>query len=297
MNAFVFRMVHVNGLSIRTAVRPGNPHKTPLIVFNGIGASLDLVIPFVQELDDDQEVIAFDVPGVGGSPAPLFPYTFGKLASTVAQMLDALGYDQVNVIGISWGGFLAQQFAKDYPRRCRRLILAATSAGVLSVPPSLKVLQLMASPRRYTDPEYGASIAPHIYGGSFRDNPELCATHFQKMKSASPDRGYRYQGLAVWGWTSAHWLHRIEQPTLVLAGNDDPIIPLINMQTIARRIPNSQLHVIDDGHLFLVTQAKTVAPLVTNFLSGSTERRRQAEPAEPMTAEHAEMYERVSAAL
>ncbi len=269
MDSFTFRTITIDGQAIRTAVRPGSKRLTPLLVFNGIGASLDLVIPFVQELDPEQGVIAFDVPGVGGSPTPAswWPYRFSGLADTVAKMLTALGYDKVSVIGISWGGFLAQQFAHDHPKRCNKLILAATTHGVFGVPPSPKVLALMASPRRYTDPEYGASIAADIYGGSFRNNPELCAKHFRKMKKPASSRGYALQGLAVYGWTSLHWLHRIKQPTLVLAGNDDPLIPLVNMRVLAGLIPNSELHIIDDGHLFLIAQAKTVAPIVTSFLS------------------------------
>jgi len=296
MKAFVFRTVQVDGLSIRTAVRPGKSHLTPLVVFNGIGASLDLVIPFTNELDPDQEIIAFDVPGVGGSPAPLLPYTFRGMAKTVATMLDVMGYDQVNVIGVSWGGFLAQQFAYDQPHRCRRLILAATSCGVAMVPPSLKVLSLMASPRRYTDPEHGARIAPDIYGGAFRYDKSLATAHTSKMKSPSR-RGYYYQAMAVWAWTSAHWLHKIKQPTLVLAGNDDPLIPLVNMRMMANLIPRSQLRVINDGHLFLVTQAKTVAPIVTGFRSGGVLVAERQHTESPMSAEHDELYERTLAAL
>lgn len=267
---FVFRTFRMGDQTIRTVVRPGKPHLTPLLIFNGIGASLELVLPFIEALDPDQEVIAFDVPGVGGSSTPLLPYRFSALAKLVTQLLDALGYTKVNVAGISWGGFLAQQFAHDHPSRCGKLILAATSAGCFMVPPSPRVLWLMASPRRYTDPAYGAKIAPEIYGGEFRTNPALAAGHFEKMQGASSGGlGYYYQTMAVYWWSSLFWLHKIKQPTLVLAGNDDPIIPLVNMKTLAAFIPNSELHVINDGHLFLITQAKTIAPLVMSFLTGS----------------------------
>lgn len=261
----VVKTITLNGQTIRTAVRPGKLYMTPLLLFNGIGASIDLVIPFINSLDPDLEVIAFDVPGVGGSSTPLLPYRFTGLASTVVQMLNYLGYGKVNVFGVSWGGFLAQQFAFDHPERCKKLILAATSTGVAMVPPSLTVLGLMSSPRRYTDPEYGARIAPEIYGGSFRNNPELASDHARKMKS-SGGIGYYYQMAAVYWWTSIHWLHRIKQPTLVLAGNDDPLIPLVNMKIIANRIPNSELHVIDDGHLFMVTKTEVISPIIMQFL-------------------------------
>jgi pimeloyl-ACP methyl ester carboxylesterase len=105
---------------------------------NGLGANLELFEPFLDALDnvDGQKIgtICFDIPGVGGSPMPLFPMSFRGMARLVAQMLDVLGHQQVDVLGISWGGGLAQQFARQYPWRCRRLILASTSTGGISVP-------------------------------------------------------------------------------------------------------------------------------------------------------------------
>lgn len=268
IDVFKYHTVKIGSQIIRACIRPGEPHLTPLLIFNGIGASLELLNPFVEALDPAQEVITFDVPGIGGSSTPWWPYRFSALGNLVTQMLDQLGYGMVNVAGISWGGFLAQQFAHDHPSRCGKLILAATSAGVFMVPPSARVLYLMASPRRYSDPEYGALIAPEIYGGMFRTNPEVAAQHFSKMQAdKAVGRGYYYQAMAVYWWSSLLWLHRIKQPTLVLAGSDDPIIPLVNMKTLAAFIPNSHLHIIDDGHLFLLTQAEVVVPLVSAFLA------------------------------
>jgi poly(3-hydroxyalkanoate) depolymerase len=264
-NSFVHKTINVAGQRIRTMVRPGSSKLLPLLVFNGIGASLELVMPFVAALDPDLEVIAFDAPGVGESPTPFFPYRFDGLARTVAKMLDVLGYEQVSVIGVSWGGALAQQFAYDYPDRCKTLVLAATAMGMFMVPSSPSVLLKMSSPRRYLDPSYAEKIAPEIYGGMFRTHPELCKAIGERPKSVN-GLGYYYQLWAGMYWTSIHWLHRLTQPTLILAGNDDPIIPLVNMHILARLIPDSTLHVVDDGHLFLVTQAPVVTPLITDFL-------------------------------
>lgn len=269
------KTINFNGNVIRVAVRPGLANTTPLLICNGIGASLELVMPFVNALQPDLEVIAFDVPGVGGSPSPSLPYRFSGLAKLVTQMLDYLDYGKVDVVGLSWGGFLAQQLAYDYPLRCRKLILAATSSGVAAVPPSLKVLGLMSSPRRYSDPEYAASIAPDIYGGKFRHDKELAASYAKKMADNKAQTkpgvagsfGYYFQVMAVYWWTSVYWLRKIKQPTLVLAGNDDPLIPLANMQLIAKMIPNSEFHVFDDGHLFLLTDLPNVAPIINKFLA------------------------------
>ena len=265
LQPFHFRTIEIDGQTLRTAVRPGNAKMTPLLIFNGIGANLELVMPFVRALDPDLEIIAFDVPGVGGSSTPLLPYRFSGLARLSARMLDYLNYGQVNAIGVSWGGALAQQFAKNHPERCKKLILAATAAGAFMVPGKPKVLWRMASPRRYIQPSYGVQIAPDIYGGAFRRDPKLAQQHASKVRS-SGQLGYYWQLFAGMGWTSIHWLHKIRQPTLVLAGDDDPLIPLINMRLLAWRIPNAELHVIDDGHLFLVTRAEAVAPLIMNFL-------------------------------
>lgn len=270
-NAFIFRTIELDGQRIRTAVRPGNGTLTPLLLFNGIGANLELVFPFVQALSPDLEVIAFDVPGVGGSSTPSTPYRFPGLAKLAARMLDYLDYGQVCALGVSWGGALAQQFAHDYPERCKKLVLCATSAGAVMIPGKPKVLMRMASPRRYIQPSYGVHIAPDIYGGAFRRDPGLAMKHAAKVRS-SGKVGYYWQLAAGLGWTSIHWLHKIKQPTLVLAGDDDPIIPLANMRLIAWRIPNAELHVIDDGHLFLVTRAETVAPIIMKFLEEERQR-------------------------
>ncbi|MFF7707549.1 poly(3-hydroxyalkanoate) depolymerase [Pseudomonas sp. NPDC007930] len=268
---YVFRTVDIDGQAIRTAVRPGNGRLTPLLIFNGIGANLELVFPFVAALDPDLEVIAFDVPGVGGSSTPRLPYRFPGLARLAARMLDYLDYGQVNALGVSWGGALAQQFAHDHPERCKKLVLAATSAGAVMVPGKPRVLMLMASPRRYIQPSHTVRIAPEIYGGSFRREPDLAMAHASKVRSTSK-LGYYWQLFAGLGWTSVHWLHHIHQPTLVLAGDDDPLIPLINMRLLAWRIPNAQLHIIDDGHLFLITRAGSVAPIIMNFLDEERDR-------------------------
>jgi pimeloyl-ACP methyl ester carboxylesterase len=163
---------------LRVGVRPGDNTRPPLLLFNGIGASIELVVPFLQALQGP-EAIVFDVPGVGGSPAPTLPYRPSTLARLSARLLDQLGHQQVDVLGVSWGGALAQQFAFQHGERCRRLVLAATSPGHLMVPGRLTVLLKLATPRRYKDADYMKRIAGDIYGGALRGAPErgvsICA--------------------------------------------------------------------------------------------------------------------------
>jgi poly(3-hydroxyalkanoate) depolymerase len=250
------RRVRVLGQELRFAVRPGTGAGPPLVLCNGIGASLDLLEPFVSELAPDIEVVSFDVPGVGGSSLPRVPYNFALLSVLLGRLLDKLGYDRVDVLGISWGGGLAQQFAFQNPRRCRRLVLVSTATGSLMVPAHPRLLAKMVTPRRYRDPDFAVSIAAGLYGGRLRDEPKLAQRLLHEQSRIGSRRGYALQLLAGAGWTSLPFLPLMRQPTLVLAGNDDPIIPLVN----------ARLHIFHDGHLGLVTCAAELGPVVASFL-------------------------------
>jgi poly(3-hydroxyoctanoate) depolymerase len=258
--------VDVDGQRLRMAIQPGRGDGWPLLLLNGIGANLELFQPFVDALDARIETIRVDLPGAGGSPAPPLPIRFPGLARLVARMLDQLGYRTVDVLGVSWGGALAQQFAHQHRDRCRRLILVSTGTGAVMVPGRLSALLTLASPRRYQDPSHMASIAGRLYGGRLRSDPELAARLARDVR-AGDTQGYYRQLLAGFGWTSIHWLHGLRQPTLILTGRDDPIVPCLNGGIMALLIPNSRLHIFDDGHLGLVTSAEELAPIVRAFLT------------------------------
>ena len=253
----------LGGQRLRVGVRPGE--KPPLLIFNGIGANIELVEPFLDALAGP-EAIVFDVPGVGGSPAPARPYRPSTLSGLAARLLDRLGHDEVDVLGVSWGGAIAQQFAFQQGKRCRRLVLAATSPGHLMVPGKLSVLLKLATPRRYKDPAYMHAIAGDIYGGALRASPELVRRHLRHVRWSS-DYGYYLQLIAGFGWSSLPWLPFVAQPTLVMAGTDDPIVPVANGKILAGLIPDARLVTINDGHLFLVTSAEESAQIISRFLN------------------------------
>src|SRR5438128_6190111 len=188
------RTITVSGERLGVAIRSGNGTRTPRLLMNGIGINLEVLQPFVDALDPAIEVLRFDVPGTGGSPAPLIPYRFSVLARLVTKMLDQLGYQQIDVLGVSWGGALAQQFAFQYPIRCRRLILVSTGTGALMVPGNPSALTKIATPRRYQDPAYMAQIAGEIYGGKMRTRPEL-AHEFAQTARLGSGLGYFSQML------------------------------------------------------------------------------------------------------
>jgi poly(3-hydroxyalkanoate) depolymerase len=260
------RILRVGSRTIRVSVRDGAAAWPPLLLCNGIGASLELFQPLVDALDPRRPVIRFDMPGIGGSPAPVVPYHLATLPSLLDGLLDQLGYAQADVLGISWGGGLAQQFALRRPDRVRCLVLVATSPGALMVPGRPWVLWRMLTPRRHRDPGYAARVAGELYGGSARQDPIVARDLLHATTRLGPARGYFYQLIAMLGWTSLPRLPKLRPPTLILAGDDDPIIPVVNARIMHRLIPRSLLHIYHGGHLELAADPKRLAAEVEAFL-------------------------------
>jgi len=265
-----YQYLRIAGVHIRAGISRRGAVGLPLLLFNGIGASMELLEPFISEMKNTT-VIWYDAPGTGKSQPPRYPWRPKHHARLAAALLDRLGFGRVNVLGISWGGMLAQQFARQFTTRTERLVLAATSPGQLMVPAKLSVLVRMSNPLRYFAPEYMQAIAPKIYGGSLRTNKLRAREHASKMTAPSI-KGYYFQILTLLGWSSLPWLHKLQQPTLVLAGDDDPIVPLVNGRILAARIPNARLRVVNCGHLFLLTRAKVLAPEIEAFFAAPLNR-------------------------
>ena len=258
------RYITAGGQRIRVNVRSGTG--VPLVLCNGIGASLEVLDPLVEQLDP-APVIRFDVPGTGGSPTSIAPYGFPYLAWVLGRVLSKLDIGVVDVLGLSWGGALAQQFAFQNPRRCRRLVLVATGTGVLMVPAHPRVLAKMLTPRRFSDPDYAASIAGELYGGTVRAHGEDVARLFVRQLHAGSKLGYLHQLLAGAVWTSLFALPAVRQETLIVAGTDDPIIPVINARIMNALLPHSRLHLHSGGHIDLVHNAAELAPVIEEFLT------------------------------
>jgi poly(3-hydroxyalkanoate) depolymerase len=264
------RVVNILGQDLRVRIRPGAGEAgagPPLVLCGGIGVGFDVLQPFVDALDPSIEVVRFDVPGVGGSPAGRAPYGFHGNAYLTVQMLRRLGYTRADVLGLSWGGGLGQQMAFSFPRFVRRLVLVSTGTGAVMIPGRLRALTRMATPRRFHDPLYAASVIGDLYGGTARTQPERVLRLLGDDLRPASAVGYLHQLLAGAGWTSLPWLPFIRQPTLILAGDDDPVVPALNARIMRRLLPHAYLQIYHGGHVALVTEAEVLAPLVTAFLA------------------------------
>lgn len=267
MNGATVTMEEVGGRTLRVARwRLDEPSDhLPVLFFNGIGANIEAVAPLAEALSE-RPFIMFDMPGVGESPDPLVPYNPFTMSWTAAQLLDQLGVGDVDVMGISWGGAMAQHFAMQHAGRTRRLVLIATSAGMLMIPGNPKALTKMANPRRYVDADYMLQNFETLYGEGLGKSAGK-GGHMARLKPPSP-RGYMYQLLCMMGWTSVPALpFFLKQDTLIMMGDDDAIVPLANGKLLDMLIPNSELKVMKGGgHLFLLSHKDESVAAIQEFL-------------------------------
>jgi pimeloyl-ACP methyl ester carboxylesterase len=209
----------------------------PLLLLNGLGLGFETWEPFRHALLP-RRTLALDLPGTGGSTTPMRPLTIAELGRITARALDEVGEDQVDVLGFSFGGTVAQELARVAPARVAHLILAATNGGhgsPLGSPVSI-ANWLAASGRRM--------FARNVLGPW-------------------------WQMLAVSAWSSWAWLDQLPQPTLVLAAGADEVVPLAAGRRLAAELPNARLVVVERArHGFLLdADAPRAARLVLEFLA------------------------------
>jgi poly(3-hydroxyalkanoate) depolymerase len=268
MDDAVVSMEKVGGRTLRTAAwRLDMPSDhLPVLFFNGIGANIEAVAPLAAAMPE-RGFIMFDMPGTGESPDPLVPYNPFTMSWTASQLLDRFGLDEVDVMGVSWGGAMAQHFALQHPGRTRRLTLIATTPGMVMVPGNPAAFTKMADPRRYVDPEFMAKHFKTLYGGlTATAGEDHKSSHISRLKPPSP-RGYMYQLMCMLGWTSLPALPFMSKETLIMMGEDDQIVPLINGKILKAMIPNSRLMTFaGGGHLFLLTHADESVAAIREFL-------------------------------
>ena len=231
---------------------------SPLLLLNGLGGLIRTFAPLRDELEDFT-TITLDVPGVDKSQMPRWPIRLPRHADVIAEMLQQLGIDQVDVFGVSWGGALAQEFALRYPSMVRRLILAATSPGPV----------LLMKPADVMDFFRKSKNAKMRKQDSTRNSIHTLLRFgvMKGMLSVNP-RTYYFQLAALIGWTSLLRLSRLPQRTLVLTGDRDPLIQAYNAHILRRTIRRSELRILKgEGHFFVMTSARRTAVLIREFLS------------------------------
>jgi poly(3-hydroxyoctanoate) depolymerase len=258
----------VDGDLLRVSVRGEG---RPLLLIMGLGGNIEMWRPMEDALvERGIQTIAYDASGTGESPPRVVPRRMAGLARQAAHLLDALAIPSADVLGVSFGGGVAQQLALDNPHRVRRLVLASTSVGLGGVPGNPVALGLLATPLRYYSPAFFRRTAHLMYGPLDADGDNDLLQAQANARRARPPSvwGYASQLAATAGWTSLPWLHRIRKPVLVLSGDSDPIVPPLNARILAARLPDAELEIVPGaGHLLLMQRAAPLAAHIAAFLS------------------------------
>jgi pimeloyl-ACP methyl ester carboxylesterase len=221
-----------DGLEVATLTQGSGP---ALLLLNGLTRPYESWAPFVASLTD-RRIVTFDVPGIGRSPTPSVPLSIPALARVATQVLDAAGLECADILGYSFGGLVAQQLAIDAPHRVRSLVLVATSCGV------------GGTPGQYVR----SSFAP---------------AELTRGWPAPDPLAMMWQLFAVGTWSSIPFLGAITQPTLIVQGDRDRVVPPENASMLARRIPGARLSTIPGGHdLQRTDRAPLLARVVEEFL-------------------------------
>jgi pimeloyl-ACP methyl ester carboxylesterase len=260
--------VAVNGIDVYYERAGDGPR---LLFFNGSGSTLRTSALIIKPFTERFDVVAHDQRGLGRTSIPSGPYSMADYAADAAGLLDAVGWDRCRVVGISFGGMVAQEFAVTWPERVERLALVCTSpggAGGASYP-----LHELAS----LPPKERAARAPQLLDTRF--TPDWLASHdgdrmlaeMMAQRSAGEKGDEQLRGEAAQlDARSRHdvcdRLARVTCPTLVAAGRYDGIAPLANAEAIASRIASAQLRSYEGGHAFFA-QDPAALPDILDFLA------------------------------
>lgn len=246
----------------------------PLILIPGFASGAWTWFRQTEELSKDLRVVTFDPRGIGRSKAAdedLQNLSMKDFVEDVARVLDELKIEKANVLGASFGGFVAQEFALKFPERVKKLILACTTAGGANhVKPDIEILRSFSPDptlplgekiRRFIRPaftdEFNEERADEV--------EKVCRMREQNIVS---DAVYMAQLQVAFTFDTEENLSAIESETLVITGNKDSVVPMENSLNLAKKIPNAKLEIIENGsHLFFIENADEFNRKVEEFLS------------------------------
>ena len=229
-----------------------------LLYCNGSGATLREVRPLLNLLSQHFDLLAFDYRGMGLSSPVTELYTMADVAADVATVLGDAGWDRTAVVGLSFGGMVAQEFAVTHPERVERLALLCTSpGGAFSSFPLETLADLPAEER----------LARSLQLADRRGTSEWLTAEAPTQETAEQSTGRLLQMQARKGHNVLDRLRNITCPTFVASGRYDDIAPLVNGQAIADRVPGASLHIYNGGHMFMA-QDPTAWPEIIAFLNG-----------------------------
>lgn len=242
----------------------------PVLLINGLGAHTTMWETMEETLQGFR-LLQFDLPGAGQSGVPDTPISIPDLALLATEVLDHFGVDCAPVVGYSMGGIVAQQMAHDHPDRIQRIVLLATSPGRGSFRGDIRATINMFTPARYLSPRiYAMTIGSMVGGRARHDTAWVADQGILRLAHAPKWRGYAWQLISVMRWSGFPLLREIPHDVLVLAGDDDPMIPVINAMMLTHLLPRGRLQVVrDEGHLMAMDPESRIHPKIREYLTAT----------------------------
>jgi pimeloyl-ACP methyl ester carboxylesterase len=246
----------------------------PLLLIMGWGGNAATWKPQIPGLAEQYRVIAFDNRGVGRTTAPEEPYTTSQMAADTVGLLDALNLPDAHVFGISMGGMIAQEMALAYPQRVRTLILGCTSPGSKRAAGSTLLQRDLrefrdTSEKSTQDVQWFSEFLKRLWSDEALAQADGHLQDFilSLIRIPSQIHGLRGQAAAIAAHDTYRRLSQIRQPTLVIAGDEDPLIDPRNSIILSKRIPGAELHYFSGlKHAFHLEQPEQVNSVIVDFI-------------------------------
>lgn len=257
--------VKANGIEIYYEMVGKGPH---LILIEGLGVATYLWEKQVPDFARHFTTVVYDNRGVGQSDKPPGPYSISMMADDLAGLMDELQIPRAHILGVSMGGFIAQDFALRYPEKVDRLVLVATSAGGAEhVPMSqdvlARVLDNQGEPRELIRKKL--SLA---YSDSFMQTEAVEHLIDLRLQNPQPPPAFFAQVAAGTSFDLSGEVQKITTLCLVMAATEDKLVPVANAHNLMKKLPNAELKIYEGlGHQFCVEIAEQFNRDVIAFLT------------------------------
>jgi pimeloyl-ACP methyl ester carboxylesterase len=259
--------IAANGIEIYYEI---HGRREPLVLIMGLRRNAEWWYCQLPALSKQFQVLVFDNRGAGRSDKPAMDYSIPLFADDTAALMQTLGIHQAHVLGISMGGYIAQELAINYPKTVRGLILGCTGPGgsraVLMSPERLAAF----TANKGLTPEQILRKDMDIYFSErfVQDNPEKIKEFVEiSLRYYQPPEAFLRQFAACRAHDTVGRLHRITHPTLVMTGDDDTLVPPGNSRLLKELLPRAELFFSPGGrHCFFMETAESFNHKVLDFL-------------------------------
>lgn len=239
-----------------------------ILLIMGLGVTSHMWHRTRPHLTQGFQTLAFDNRGVGRSDTPAGPYPIPLMASDAAAVLDAANVHSAHIFGISMGGMVAQEFALQYPKRVRSLILGCTSAGgPRAVRAEAEATQMLMARSKMSPEQATEAAVPFIYDRA-TPRERIDEDAAIRLRWFPRHEGYAAQLQGILAWEAYSRLCAINVPTLVIHGESDRLVPPDNARLIADRIPGAKIVIIPRAsHIFATDQPEAAHDAILRFLA------------------------------